>query len=75
MNNFTYIPTTNLTTITSTDLANNHIAFESIDNTGKVLVDKEEYEELLADSRLLYALIEEGVEDEWPGYDRAILRL
>lgn len=39
-----------------------------------VSVSREEYEELQADSKLLYALIDEGIE-EWEGYDRAILNI
>ena len=43
-------------------------------DTNSVTVSKEEYEELKADSALLYALIDEGVE-EWEGYDRAVLNI
>lgn len=38
------------------------------------VVSRSEYEELQADSKLLYALIDEGVE-EWEGYDRAVLNV
>lgn len=39
-----------------------------------IAVSRSEYEELQADSKLLYALIDEGVE-EWEGYDRAVLNV
>lgn len=44
-------------------------------NLDKIVVDRAEYEELQADSQLLWALIAEGVEDDWDGYERAVLRL
>ena len=67
-----------------TQLTGNYIAANSITSTAivsgagltsdHVYISQEEYEELKADSTLLYALIDEGVE-EWEGYDRAILNI
>lgn len=41
---------------------------------GSTVIPTEELEELKADSKLLWALINAGVE-EWEGYDEAILNL
>lgn len=54
--------TSNNTRITYVDL-----------NLEQVMINREEYEELQADSRLLWALLDEGV-DNWEGYDRAVLK-